>query len=262
MNSLSCASPGEQPVLAVVDMIDRIGVGQHRDDDLAVLGEVLRRRDLLRARVGQRLCFVGRAVPHRDRMADFHQPRRHRGAHAAEPGNSDLHERPPRCPTCGRAQTRHTGDIMSAASRKGQVGIIGLGIMGGAIAKNLQRRRLAGDRLRHRERAMRRGEGRGRRDRRQRSGGRREGDEHPGQPAEARSADGDRRGDRATQSCRAASSPSFRHFHSMTRSKAEAALRAAGHAMLDCPLSRHRRAGAHQGPCRLRERRRAGDSSA
>jgi putative dehydrogenase len=29
------------------------------------------------------------------------------------------------------------GDIMSAPSRKGQVGIIGLGIMGGAIAKNL-----------------------------------------------------------------------------------------------------------------------------
>jgi hypothetical protein len=36
---------------------------------------------------------------------------------------------------------------MNAAVAKGQVGIVGLGIMGGAIAKNPERRRLAGDRL-------------------------------------------------------------------------------------------------------------------
>jgi phosphoglycerate dehydrogenase-like enzyme len=34
-------------------------------------------------------------------------------------------------------KTRAQGDIMSEARAKGQVGIIGLGIMGGAIAKNL-----------------------------------------------------------------------------------------------------------------------------
>src|SRR3954453_7158588 len=32
---------------------------------------------------------------------------------------------------------KRRGDIMSAATPKGQVGVIGLGIMGGAIAKNL-----------------------------------------------------------------------------------------------------------------------------
>jgi 3-hydroxyisobutyrate dehydrogenase-like beta-hydroxyacid dehydrogenase len=38
---------------------------------------------------------------------------------------------------CARALDAKTGDIMSEANRKGQVGIVGLGIMGGAIAKNL-----------------------------------------------------------------------------------------------------------------------------
>ena len=43
-----------------------------------------------------------------------------------------------------------------AKRQKGVVGIVGLGIMGGAFAQNLARRRLAGDRLRHRSRARRR----------------------------------------------------------------------------------------------------------
>ena len=95
-------------MLAVVDMVDRIGIGQHGDDDFAVLGKILRRFGLFRAGVGQRLRLVGGAIPYRDGVADFHQARRHCGAHAAEPGNSDLHERPPSlfCPRALETRAR------------------------------------------------------------------------------------------------------------------------------------------------------------
>src|SRR4051812_25591931 len=43
----------------------------------------------------------------------------------------------PYCQPHAREDAGLEGDIMSAAGAKGQVGVIGLGIMGGAIAKNL-----------------------------------------------------------------------------------------------------------------------------
>ena len=77
---------------------------------------------------------------------------------------------------------------MSAATPRGQVGVIGLGIMGGAIAKNLAAAGwqvigfdIAKDRC-DEAKACRR------RDRARCSRGRREGNEYPCQPAEARSA--------------------------------------------------------------------------
>ena len=77
---------------------------------------------------------------------------------------------------------------MSAATPRGQVGVIGLGIMGGAIAKNLAAAGwqvigfdIAKDRCDEATACRRR-------DRARCSRGRREGNEHPRQPAEARSA--------------------------------------------------------------------------
>src|SRR4051794_28536077 len=69
-------------------------------------------------------------------MADIHQARRHRGTHASEPGNSDLHAFPPLVPCITNNTTiTRLGESMSASSKT--VGIVGLGIMGGAISKNL-----------------------------------------------------------------------------------------------------------------------------
>ena len=91
MNSLPFTSPDKQTVRPVVDGVDRRGVGEHGDDGFAALGKLGRRRRHFGAGIGQRLGFVRRAIPHRDLMADFHQPRRNRRAHGAETCNTNLH---------------------------------------------------------------------------------------------------------------------------------------------------------------------------
>ena len=65
---------------------------------------------------------------------------------------------------------------------------------------------------------------------------RREGREHPHQPAEARGADGDRRCDRGAKLPRRVIAE-LSTFSLDDKAAAEAALRDAGHTMLDCPLS-------------------------
>ncbi len=97
---------------------------------------------------------------------------------------------------------------MSAATAKGQdtktVGIIGLGIMGGAIAKNLS---AAGWQVIGFDIAKERcddAKAAGAEIAGKRRGGRREGHEHSRQPAEARSPDGDRARRSRKRNCRAA----------------------------------------------------------
>ncbi len=126
---------------------------------------------------------------------------------------------------------------MNAAVAKGQVGIIGLGIMGGAIAKNLS---AAGWQVIGYDidaSALRRGESRRRRDRGGRGRGRRESREHPRQPAQARRADQDRRGDRRRETAAPRDRGAFHLLARRQGGRPRRVLREAGHVMLDCPLS-------------------------
>ena len=149
---------------------------------------------------------------------------------------------------------------MSAAAPRGKSAIIGLGIMGGAIAKNLSRRRLAGDRFRHRANALRRGEGRRRRDRR------RARPRSPRRPTnilvslpkpEALMATVE-----AIADGEAAAPRDRRALDLLARRQDRGREPCCARPATRCSIvrsERHRLAGAHQGPRRLCERRRAGD---
>ena len=150
---------------------------------------------------------------------------------------------------------------MSAATPKGQVGVIGLGIMGGAIAKNLAAAGWQVIGFDIDERALRGGEGRGRRDR-----------EDAAAVAakatnilvslpkpEALTATVD-----ALVACEAAAPRDRRAFDLLDRRQDAGRGGAARGGSRDArlPALRHRRAGANRRPRRLCERRRAGDPGA
>src|SRR5579859_615030 len=90
----AAGSAAEQARLPLIDRIERRGVGQDGDDGLAALHQLGRRADRLGA--GDRLGLLGRAIPHRDVVADLDQARGDGGAHFPDPGNADAHERPSR----------------------------------------------------------------------------------------------------------------------------------------------------------------------
>ena len=126
-----------------------------------------------------------------------------------------------------------------AKRSKGTVGVVGLGIMGGAFAQEPRRRRLARARLRHRRRPHARAAKRAgveiaadvddARRRRRRY--------HPDQPAEAAGARRDRRARSPRPSCRRKIVVETSTFTLADKEQAERALRKAGHVMLDCPVS-------------------------
>ena len=82
---------GEQPRCAAIDRVDRGGIGENGDDDLAFAREFGRRGGHRGAGSGERLQFIGGAVPHGDRVSDFDEPLRDGRAHFADPGDADLH---------------------------------------------------------------------------------------------------------------------------------------------------------------------------
>ena len=69
----------EKPGGAVVDRVDRGGVGEDGDDRFGLARQFGRRRRERRAGIDHRLGLGGGAIPDRDLVADLHQPLRDRG---------------------------------------------------------------------------------------------------------------------------------------------------------------------------------------
>ena len=145
--------------------------------------------------------------------------------------------------------------MAAARKRKGTVGVIGLGIMGGAFARNLA---AAGYRVVGYDisaTARRASQAHRRRDRRQRRRPCRQGAGHPHQPAQAAGAGRDRarhrRGQAAAQGDRG---DEHLHHRRQGKGRARAAPGRPRHARL--PGQRHRLAGEKPRPRLLRQRRR------
>lgn len=93
-NQHACAADsGEQPRSAVVNILRRLIIGQHGDDDLCILGELARCgrcRGASFTGEGSRAFQV--AIPDYDFVTGAHEIERHWPPHAAEAGKSDPHQ--------------------------------------------------------------------------------------------------------------------------------------------------------------------------
>ena len=148
-----------------------------------------------------------------------------------------------------------------ARRRKGTVGVVGLGIMGGAFARNLAAAGWRVDRPRHRSQGVPRGSARRRRDRQGHARPRRRGAGHHHQPAASERAARHGRGDRRREG-QAARGGRGQHVHARRQAqrRARAAQGRPHHARL--PDQRHRLAGQGEGHRRLCQRRSARDPQA
>src|ERR1700722_19038867 len=90
-DELALEIAGEQPLRTAIDLVDRIRVGETGDDGLDRARDRRRARRRLGAGIDERLYLGGGAIPHRHLVANLDQPRRDRGAHPAEAGNSHAH---------------------------------------------------------------------------------------------------------------------------------------------------------------------------
>src|SRR5450759_4159183 len=78
-------------MLAVIHRVDRRRIGEDGDDRVHARCEFGRRLRNSRACRDRGLGFLGRAIPHRERMAEADEPRRDGAAHAPGAGDADIH---------------------------------------------------------------------------------------------------------------------------------------------------------------------------